>query len=141
VYAAPLAASAQARDARSDSLAIAAASRAFSEAYVHNDTAALGRIYADSAVLLPPNRTVTGRAAIRRYFMWGPEYRQLAHAMRSERLTILGDMAIDVGTWSSTGRRGSAEPTTAAETYLVVWIREPDGAWRILYDMWHRPAR
>lgn len=138
---APVEGFAQERDARQDSLAIVAASRAFSDAYVQNDTAALGRIYADSAVLLPPNRMVAGRAAIRRYFTWGPNDRQLAHAMQSERLTISGDVAIDVGTWTSTGQRGSAEPTTAAERYLVVWVREADGAWRILYDMWHRPAQ
>jgi ketosteroid isomerase-like protein len=46
-----------------------------------------------------------------------------------------------VGTWTSTGRRGDADPSTASERYLVVWVREGDGAWRILYDMWHRPAR
>lgn len=127
--------------AAADSLAIVAASRAFSDAYVRNDTAALGRVYADSAVLLPPNRTVTGRAAIQRYFAWGPDYRQLAHAMRSERLTITGDVAVDVGTWTSTGQRGAAGPATSSERYLVVWAREADGQWRILYDMWHRPAR
>jgi ketosteroid isomerase-like protein len=135
------AAVAQDDDTARDSLAIVAASRAFSDAYVRNDTAALGQVYADSAILLPPNRAVAGRAAIQRYFTWGPNYRQLAHAMVSERLTITGDVAIDVGTWTSTGRRGTAEPTTASERYLVVWVRETDGQWRILYDMWHRPAR
>ena len=131
----------QERDATADSLAIAAASRAFSDAYVRNDTAALGRVYADSAVLLPPNRTVTGRAAIQRYFAWGPGYRQLAHVMQSERLTITGDVAIDVGTWTSIGQRDTADPATSSERYLVVWVRESDGQWRMLYDMWHRPAR
>jgi len=64
----PSVAVAQSTGASSDSAAIAAASRAFSAAYVRNDTAALGRIYSDSAVLLPPNREIRGRAAIQRDF-------------------------------------------------------------------------
>ncbi|MDH4046437.1 MAG: nuclear transport factor 2 family protein [Gemmatimonadota bacterium] len=136
----PAAAAAQLESPRSDSLAIVAASRAFSDAYVRNDTAALGLVYADSAVLLPPNREIRGRAAIRRYFAWGAGYRQLVHTMVSDRLTVTGDLAVDVGTWTSTGQRGDASPATASERYLVVWVREHDGAWRILYDMWHRPA-
>jgi ketosteroid isomerase-like protein len=137
----PSVAVAQSTGASSDSAAIAAASRAFSAAYVRNDTAALGRIYSDSAVLLPPNREIRGRAAIQRYFAWAPDYRQVAHTMESAELTIDVNLAIDVGTWTSTGRRGDADPSTASERYLVVWVREGDGAWRILYDMWHRPAR
>ncbi len=129
--------SAQARD----SLAIVAGGAAFSSAYVRNDTAALGRVYSDSAVLLPPNNEIRGRTAIQRYFAWGDGYRQLAHSMMPQRLTISGDMAVDVGTWTSTGQRGDAEPATASERYLIVWVREDDGAWRILYDMWHRPGR
>jgi hypothetical protein len=46
-----------------DSAAIVAASRALSAAYVASDTAALGRIYADTAVLLP--RTARSGAAPR----------------------------------------------------------------------------
>lgn len=136
----PAVTNAQTNRAVADSAAIAAASRAFSAAYVRNDTSALGQIYSDSALLLPPNRELRGRAAIQRYFAWGPRYRQIEHKMESARLSITGDIAIDVGTWTSTGQRGDANPTTASERYLVVWVRESDGAWRILYDMWHRPA-
>ena len=104
-FAVPTAAAAQAGAVARDSVAIVEASRAFSAAYVRNDTAALGQIYSDSAVLLPPNREIRGRAAIQRYFAWGANYRQLAHAMEPTRLTIEGNLAIDVGTWTSTGQR------------------------------------
>jgi ketosteroid isomerase-like protein len=136
----PPRASAQAAPFAADSVTIARASQAFSAAYVTNDTAALGQVYADSAVLLPPGREIRGRAAIQRYFLWGSNYRQLEHRMEVSRLTINGNLAVDVGTWTSTGQRGDQPATTASERYLVVWVREPDGQWRILYDMWHRPA-
>ena len=122
-----------------DRVAIAAQGRAFSAAYVANDTATLGAVFSDSAVLMPPNRTVRGRAAIQRYFHWAPPYRQVAHVMTASRLVIRGAMAVEEGTWTSTGQRGDAEPAASSERYLLVWVREADGVWRILYDMWHRP--
>jgi ketosteroid isomerase-like protein/catechol 2,3-dioxygenase-like lactoylglutathione lyase family enzyme len=125
--------------AADDRAAIAAASRAFSDATVHNDSAALMRVYTQDAWLLPPNRTVRGREDIARYFRWGEGFRQLAHAMTSEDLVVDGDLAIDAGTWSSTNQNGDAPPTTLSGRYLVVWERGADGAWRMRHDMWHRP--
>lgn len=121
--------------------AIAAASAAFSEAYVQNDMAALGEVYTEDAVILPPGREIRGREAIQRYFAWGPSHRQIAHSMVPSELTVSGDVATDLGTWHSTSQRGDDPPTTAAGQYLVVWVRNADGAWRIQYDMWHRPAQ
>lgn len=132
-----LAVSLGAQDA--DQAAIMAQGRAFSAAYVANDAAAIGAIYSDSAVLMPPNRTVRGRAAIQQAFTWGPPYRQIAHTMTPNRLVIRGGMAVEEGIWTSTGQRGDAEPETSSERYLLVWVRESDGVWRILYDIWHRP--
>jgi len=107
---------------------------------VRNDTAALGQVYSDTAVLFPPGREIRGRAAIQRYFDWSAPYRQLAHAMTPAALQIYDGVAVDVGMWSSTGQRGENPASTATERYLVVWVRETDGQWRILYDMWHRPT-
>jgi len=124
-----------------DSAAIAAASRAFSAAYVRNDSMALGAVYVDTAVAYPLSREVVGRNAIRHYFVWPDGYRQVAHAMTSERLTIEGDVAVDVGMWHSTGQRADHEPTSSSGRYLVVWVRAADRGWKILYDMWHPPPR
>ena len=54
---------------------------------------------------------------------------------------VSGDIATDLGTWHSTSQRGDGPPTKASGQYLVVWVREAGGAWRIRYDMWHRPAQ
>jgi uncharacterized protein (TIGR02246 family) len=120
--------------------AIQRASRDFSAAYERNDTAAIAELYTEDALVLPPGREIRGRAAAAKYFQWGPRYRQVAHAMDSAELTLRGDIAIDVGTWTSTGQRGDEVPSTASGKYLVVWVREADGRWRMRYDMWHRPA-
>jgi uncharacterized protein (TIGR02246 family) len=119
---------------------IAAASRAFSSAYVAGDTAAIRELYTEDAVLLPPDREVRGRDAIVRYFAPGPRRRNIAHAMRSEDLRVTGETAIDAGTWSNTWQSGEDPVGEASGRYMVIWRRGEDGRWRIEYDMWHRPV-
>lgn len=127
-------------DNLADRAAIAAASQAFSSAFVANDTAAIARLYTEDAVLLAPGKRVArGRAAAAKHFAWAPDYRQLAHAMTSESLDLRGDTAVDVGSWHSTSQRGDAAPSQECGAYVVVWVREADGAWRMAYDAWHRP--
>ena len=120
--------------------AIAAASRAFSGAYVTGDTATIRELYTPEALLLPAETDVRGRDAIVRYFAPGPRRRNLAHAMASDDLQISGDLAVDVGTWTNTWAIDDGEPRTASGRYLVVWRRGADGRWRIEVDMWHRPG-
>lgn len=122
-----------------DRLAIAEASRAFSAAYVAGDTAALGALYTQDAVLMPPNRNIEGNERIRAYFAPAEGRTQVGHELTSERLLIDGDLAIDMGTWSSTTQSEEAEPRTSSERYLVVWRRQQDGSWKMAWDAWHWP--
>lgn len=117
---------------------ILAASRAFSEAYVNGDMAALQELYTEDAVLLPPGREIRGREAIARYFSPRPDRTNVSHAMTSSELKVVGELAVDVGTWSNTWRNEGEDEQNASERYLVVWRRGADGNWRIEYDMWHR---
>lgn len=119
--------------------AIAAASRAFSEAYMAGDTATIRELYTTDAMLLPPEADVKGRDAIVRYFGPGPRRRNLDHAMISDDVQVSGDLAVDVGTWTNTWSIDGGEPRTASGRYLVVWRRGEGGRWRMEYDMWHRP--
>ncbi len=133
-------ASAVSAQSASDSLSITAASRAFSAAYVKGDTATIRQLYTPDGMLLPPERTVVGRDAIAQYFAPGPRRTNTYHAMVSERLDVTGSMAVDVGTWHNRWRIDGGQERAAEGAYLVVWRRAEDGAWRIEYDAWHRPA-
>ena len=136
---APAPVSAQ-RSYAADSTAIAAAARAFSAAYLRNDTLALADAYVDSAIAFPPGRReVVGPAAIGHLFVWPEGYRQLVHVLTIEHLQIQGDLAVDVGTWNSTGQREGKDPVTASGRYLVTWVRTASGQWKLLYDIWQPP--
>ena len=126
--------------AQTASDAIAAASRAFSEAYMAGDTATIRGLYTDDGMLLPPGRRVEGRDAIARYFAPGPRRVNTHHAMVSDRLEVTGDVAVDVGTWYNRWRMDGGAEQEAEGAYLVVWRRGDDGRWRIQYDAWHRPT-
>lgn len=119
---------------------IARASQAFSEAYVHGDTARIRALYTPDAVLLPPGREIRGPEAIARYFAPAPGRRNVSHAMRSEELHIHGPVAVDRGTWYHVQDRGNNDIRESSGPYLVVWRLGGDGRWRIAYDMWHRPS-
>ena len=122
-----------------DRRAIAEASLAFSAAYVAGDTVALGALYTEDAVLMPPNRNVEGNAQIRAYFAPVEGRTPVDHELVSDRLLFDGDLAIDMGTWSSTTQREGEEPGTSSERYLVVWQRQGDGSWKMAWDAWHWP--
>jgi ketosteroid isomerase-like protein len=122
-----------------DRRAIAEASLAFSAAYVAGDTVALGALYTEDAVLMPPNRNVEGNAQIRAYFAPVEGRTQVDHELVSDRLLLDGDLAIDMGTWSSTTQREGEEPRTSSERYLVVWQRQGNGGWKMAWDAWHWP--
>lgn len=128
------------RNPPADEAAIAAASEAFSAAYVRGDTLAIGAFYTEDAVLLPPGRRVTGRANIARYFAPRQGRANVNHTLVCTELRVEGDMAVDVGTWHNTWRSGEEEAQTASGNYLVVWRRGTDDTWRMAYDMWHRPS-
>ncbi len=123
-----------------DAAAIATAARAFSAAYCAGDTTTLANIYTEDAVIIPPGRELHGRVDIARYFAPNPRRENVSHRTETASLEILGDMAIDRGTWHNTWRWDGGEPQTASGVYLIVWRRGDDGAWRMSHDMWHRPA-
>ena len=122
-----------------DETAIRAAAAAFSEYFETGDTASLGRLYTEDALLLTPSDTVRGRGAIRRWFRPRQGGNRFEHSLETDDLTILGDVAIDRGRWSQTFTDEAGETRTVSGVYLVTWRRGADGGWRMEYDMWHAP--
>jgi ketosteroid isomerase-like protein len=97
--------------------------------------------YVGDAVLVPPNgRMIAGRDSIRAFWTpRNPDFRTLAHSLTTDRLEVAGDVAVEVGTWRQEGQLGGADPRESAGRYLVVWRRQPDGAWKMQFDSWTAP--
>jgi uncharacterized protein (TIGR02246 family) len=120
---------------------IAQSAQAFSRALERGDAEGMAAQYVDDAVLVPPGgRMIAGRDSIRDFWTpRNPDFRTLAHSLTTERLEVVGDVAVEVGTWRQEGQLRDDPPRQSAGRYLVVWRRRPDGVWRMQFDSWTAP--
>jgi ketosteroid isomerase-like protein len=120
---------------------IARSASAFSRALERGDAAAMGDQYVEDATLIPPNgRMITGREAILAFWTpRNPDFRTLAHSLTTDRLEVVGDVAVEVGTWRQEGQLRDEAARQSAGRYLVVWRRQPDGVWKMQFDSWTAP--
>jgi ketosteroid isomerase-like protein len=124
---------------RSDSLAILAAARAFSAAYVRGDADSMAALYTEDAAIFPEGTpAIVGRDSIRRYWTLPPNRRITRHVLLPERIELLGNIAHDHGRFEVAGETDGAPWGPSFGKYLVVWHRAADGQWRMHLDMWNR---
>jgi uncharacterized protein (TIGR02246 family) len=119
--------------------AIEAANKRAMEAFGRQDAAALAAVYAEQAVLLPPNaESVHGRPAIQR--LWQGAFEAGLTACRIETLDVesVGDLAVEEGRYTLY----AADDQIADEgKYIQIWKRM-GGRWQSQRDIWNssRPA-
>ncbi len=117
------------QDARAD---IEAANRELSRRMEAGDLPGVAAMYADDAVLLGPNGyRVSGRAAI-------DEYWSTFHKARRWKLDVL-DVEGGEGLFVQRGRstlmfEEEGGTRDAVVEFIVVWRKEPDGAYRVVVD-------
>lgn len=120
---------------------IAQSAQAFSRALERGDADGMAAQYVDDAVVVPPGgRMIAGRDSIRAF--WTPrnaDFRTLAHSLTTDRLEVVGEVAVEVGTWRQEGQLRDEAPRESAGRYQVVWRRQPDGAWKMQFDTWTAP--
>ena len=115
--------------------AIAAVSRAFSEALVRRDLDTLALLYSDDAALMPPNHpAVQGRAAIKAWLGGFPAVTQFE--LRVDRIDGRADLAYVRGAYTMVLKPGDA-PETISDTgkFLEIRHKQPDGSWPFIVDM------
>jgi uncharacterized protein (TIGR02246 family) len=120
-------------------VAIEAANKRAMEAFGRQDAAALAMVYAEQAVLLPPNaESVRGRAAIQQ--LWQGAFAAGLTGCRIETLAVerAGDLAVEEGRY--TLYAGDNQVADEGK-YIQIWKRE-GGQWYSHRDIWNssRPA-
>ena len=104
------------------------------------DLNAVMALYANDAVLLPPDeKAVAGKESIR------PRYQSLFDEFKPE-ISISHDEIITDGDWAfargmTTGKmtpRNGGTAGTVNDKYLMILRRQPDGTWRIARLMWSK---
>ncbi len=114
------------------------ANRRFMEAFERGDAASVAALYAEDAVVLPPDAPmISGRAAIEEFWRG-----LMAAGARGVNLVTLrlggsGDVLHEVGRATFTIQPEGGETNTPAVKYVVVWERDPAGGLALAVDMWN----
>jgi uncharacterized protein (TIGR02246 family) len=121
-----------------DEAAIRAAVKEWSAAAEAKDAAKFASFYADDGVVMLGNAApVRGHAAIAQMaedMMKDPNF-ALSFAAESVVAARSGDLAYETGTWSMTMSDAKKKPATEKGSYVVVWQKQADGAWKAVRDV------
>lgn len=115
--------------------AIEKGSKAWEDAYNGGDASDLAALYAKDTVLLPPDSDpVEGRQAIEGFWRrFISENRGVSANFSIREILVMGDMAVEVGTYVSTG---PDDELVGGGKYLLVW-KKMDTGWKISYDIFN----
>ena len=112
---------------------IETANREFMDAFGKRDTAAIGRLYAEDAVVLPPNAdAVRGRRAIAEFWQSMLDVGATSVTLDTVDIDETGERAVEVGRY----RVMAGDALADQGKYLVVW-KNQSGQWRLHRDIWN----
>jgi ketosteroid isomerase-like protein len=110
------------------------------KASLSGDINQIAELFADDAILLPPNdTTLYGKDEIR---SWWEEYfsffRVTSSVERERELTVDGDQAFDRAAFSVTIVPKQGGPKIVDDIRsLIVWRQDREGSWKITHQIWN----
>jgi uncharacterized protein (TIGR02246 family) len=119
--------------------AIERATTTFTTAINAGKYADAAAIYAEDAIVLPPESDVIkGRAAIQEFFGGWAAYKPTDFKLATVDVEIHDDIAIERGTYSmKITPPGATAPLEDNGKFMVVWKRQSDGSWQVYRDMYN----
>jgi uncharacterized protein (TIGR02246 family) len=110
------------------------------KASLSGDLNSIVAMFADDAVLMPPNdTTVYGKEEIRAWWEEYFTYFRVTSSVETEReVTVVGDRAFIRASFSVTIVPKERGPRILDDIRsLTVWRRNPDGIWKIAHQIWN----
>ena len=107
----------------------------FARAYSEGDAAAVTALYADDAFYLAPGDSIA-RGDVGRHFSWLSQFEAGKGPVVDFEIidrTVRGDLATDIG-YYRIRRAGEPEGSGSDGKFIVIWKRDPSGAWKIYAD-------
>ena len=93
----------------------------------------------DAIILQPETPPIIGKAAIRKYVadaFASPDF-SITFTTDTVVVAASGDMAYETGTDVMTFRPPHGKVVTLRNRGVVVWRKQPDGAWKAAIDIWN----
>ena len=124
-------------NAPSDIAALDAARQAFMAGYAAGDAEALGKLYMPNATSESNNQpSLVGRDAIVASLKGMFEQVSVTAVLTPEGTRTLGSVGVDSGRYTVTVTpKAGATPHSNEGRYMVVYVKDADGQWRVWRDM------
>jgi uncharacterized protein (TIGR02246 family) len=117
--------------------AIDANTKAFIEAFNKGDAAAVASMYTTDARVLPPNsEIVEGRANIQTFWQGAMSAGLKLVSLETAHLETQGNLAVEIGRYTTTVPGAGGTTTTDKGKYVVVWKRQ-GGTWKLAADIFN----
>jgi uncharacterized protein (TIGR02246 family) len=110
---------------------------AFLEAVAAKDTERFRTFWAEDAVILQPNKPmVEGRDAIVEAWKVVLDNPDIELTWKPARIEVSQscDVGFTYGSYEMIVRSGEGEPVAEVGKYTTIWVRDAEGAWKILLD-------
>jgi uncharacterized protein (TIGR02246 family) len=127
-----------------DEAAIRDADKAWAKAATAGDAAALTAFYTSDAVLMPPGSpALHGTDEIGKFFSGITSAVSGPFELSTTAVEGRGDLAFSSGTYKATftpKKAGAKAMPTEEGKYVGVMKKQPDGSWKLIYDIWNTNA-
>lgn len=111
---------------------------AYIQAENAGDVEGILETFSDDVVIVPPEAPpVRGKDASRAFLGEFLSAFDVELELTSEEIVVDSDLAYDWGTASGTVTPEGGEPEAVENSYLIIYRREADGAWRQRKHVWN----
>jgi uncharacterized protein (TIGR02246 family) len=117
---------------------VAHAGENFKAAVNARDFAKVASLYAEDAVLMPPNgETISGRSEIEAYWRKLLEQEFTVASTASIDASVSGSLGYETGTYEISLKLPGGQSISDKGKYMNVMKRASDGHWYLAYDIWN----
>ena len=125
---------------KDDAAAIRQMRVAVEEAERNLDAGAFARLFTQDVAMLPTDNRIDGADQVEQFHReLYQEFRALEVNFQIEQIQVLGDLAIETGTYTSESIRRDGTESRGGGKYIYVYERQPSGGWKIHRMSWGQP--
>ena len=131
-------------DLAAERRAIDSTDQAWMAAAAGKDLEKIVSFWTDDATLLPPDMpALKGKAAIREYIAAGLQAPGFSVSWTTLEITVAPDgrTAYQLASNQFTAQDSTGALQTMKGKAVVLWRKEPDGAWRSVVEIWNRAGK